>query len=110
MFADYSLAPGKKVVKIGLCQGRHEIAGITEYVFPQEVDPLDVDGLTDKAYDRLSDLVPADEEVHLYVTGLTVALVAVINWSIMTKHILVLWHFDRNSGDYYPQGLSRSFK
>lgn len=43
------------------------------------------------------------EELTLYVTGLTVALVAVINACRGFNVKLTLMHYDRESGTYYPQ-------
>lgn len=88
-------------MNIGLCKGRHEIAGVSEYVFPTEVDPLDVDGLLAQA----ASAVRGADFVNLYVTGLTVALVAVINACALQQVPLTLWHFDRESGEYYPQSV-----
>lgn len=41
----------------------------------------------------------------IYVTGLTVALVAVINVCLRVGISLTLMHFNRATGDYYPQGV-----
>ena len=41
----------------------------------------------------------------LYVTGLTVATVAVINVCIRVGISLTLMHYDQSTGDYYPQGV-----
>lgn len=46
------------------------------------------------------------EELVLYVTGLTVATVAVINVCIELGIPLTLMHYDSNRGDYYPQYVS----
>lgn len=88
-------------MKLGLCKGRHEIDGVDNYVFPTEVDPLDVDGLLAQA----SSAVRGADFVDLYVTGLTVALVAVINACGLQEIPLTLWHYDRESGEYYPQSV-----
>lgn len=41
----------------------------------------------------------------LYVTGLSVALVSVINVCMRVGISLTLMHFNRATGDYYPQGV-----
>lgn len=41
----------------------------------------------------------------LYVTGLTVALVAVINACMRVGISITLMHFNRETGDYYPQDV-----
>jgi hypothetical protein len=84
---------------IGLCSGRHEIPSVTEYIFENTIDPLDLDYMTSKCHEKL---VNADEVV-LFVTGLTVALISVINYCCQNHIILTLMHFDRNSNTYYSQ-------
>lgn len=39
----------------------------------------------------------------LYVTGLTVALVAVLNACHKLGIVVTLYHYDREEGNYYPQ-------
>lgn len=85
--------------KMGLCQGRHEIPGITEYLFGNIINPLDVEGLETEVSQKLQGIT----KLNLYVTGLTVALVSVINICANSNIELTLYHFDRESGDYYPQ-------
>lgn len=41
----------------------------------------------------------------LYVTGLSVALVAAINACMRVGISLTLMHFNQATGDYYPQGV-----
>lgn len=41
----------------------------------------------------------------LYVTGLTVALVAAINACMRVGISITLMHFNQESGDYYPQDV-----
>lgn len=41
----------------------------------------------------------------IYVTGLTVALVAVINACLRVGISVTLMHFNRETGDYYPQDV-----
>lgn len=91
--------------KLGICKGRHNIEGIIEYIFPQEVDPLDLQGLGEMVHKALADCTKLD----LYVTGLTVALVEVINYAIKNNIALTLWHFDRETGEYYPQPVATNY-
>ena len=88
---------------LGLCEGRHELPETVEgFVFPQEIpDPTDTLRLSDHA----SRVIGRCDSVVLYVTGLTVALGAVINHCAYEGIHLTLMHFDRNSGGYYPQYL-----
>lgn len=39
----------------------------------------------------------------VYVTGLTVALMEVVNYCHRNNINLVLMHFNRETGEYYPQ-------
>lgn len=42
-------------------------------------------------------------QISIYVTGLTVALIAVLNVCRREKLCVTLWHYDRETGGYYPQ-------
>ncbi len=89
------------IKKIGLCEGRHKINGISGYIFGKEVDPLDVIRLEKEAFNAITK-IEADE-LHIYVTGLTVALIASLNACKKLNKKVVLYHFNRETGDYYPQ-------
>lgn len=83
-----------------LCEGRHEMpAEVTGAIFPHNINPLDVEGLEKTASAKLADCT----ELTLYVTGLTVALVAAINVCRQNSIKLTLMHFDRATGNYYQQ-------
>lgn len=86
----------KKVM--GLCAGRHEIP-VREYIFSNELDPLDLMGMEQQAKSKLV----GASELTLYVTGLTVALVSVINICKELSIKLTLMHYDKSTGGYYPQ-------
>lgn len=88
----------KKIV--ALCDGRHEMpTEVNGAIFPHNINPLDVEGLEKTASDKLAGCT----ELTLYVTGLTVALVAVINVCHKAGTKLTLMHFDRATGNYYQQ-------
>ncbi len=83
-----------------LCEGRHEIPEATDgSIFSNELDPLAVQDLETEALRKLEGL----KSLNLYVTGLTVALVAVLNACRALCIDVTLYHFDRTSGTYYPQ-------
>ena len=83
-----------------LCEGRHEMPEEIEgAIFSNTIDPLDIDGMEKIASDKLEDI----QSLTLYVTGLSVALVAVINVCHQKGIKLVLMHFNRATGNYYPQ-------
>lgn len=84
-----------RTVSVALCEGRHAMPeGITSSVYPMSVDPTDIDTLDRVAVDfvRACD----GKDINLVVTGLSVALVSVIK-------AVTLWHFNRDTGDYYAQ-------
>ena len=44
-------------LNMGLCEGRHEIPQVTDgYIFPSEVNPIDLRQLNNIAVDRLMDI------------------------------------------------------
>lgn len=98
----------RKLRVYGLCEGRHQIPAVEKYIFPAEVDPLDISGL-EKTVEEVLKPRPfgcwPEDPVYLYVTGLTVALVAVINVCYRYGIELCLWHYNRDTGEYYPQRL-----
>lgn len=97
----------KPIYKIGLCEGRHPLP-VNEYVFGSVIeDPTDVDGLEETAEEFFRNLIP-NCLLELYVTGLSVALIAAINAA--SKYInvrnIVLMHYDSKTNTYYPQFLN----
>lgn len=94
-------------MNVGLIKGRHEIPEVNGlYIFNEPVDPTDVIGINEIAIARIKQLFNspnAEKSMNLYVTGLTVALVAVINACRMYHIKLVLWHYNRDTNRYFPQ-------
>ena len=90
-----------KSLTLALCQGRHEMpAEVAGSIFEGEVNPLDPQGLEEKA----SAVVAGAETVTIYVTGLSVALVAALNaCKKASVKKVVLMHYNRDAGSYYPQ-------
>lgn len=85
-----------------LCRGRHEITDAVDgAVFPNELNPLDIAGIDADCAESLQGVT----ELTLYVTGLTVALVSVLNYCHANNVKVTLMHFDRDSGNYYPQDV-----
>lgn len=85
--------------KFGLCKGRHSVP-VTDYIFPEEIDPTDFDGMTRMANAAIPDDADA---IDLYVTGLTAATLAVVSVCESRMIGLTAYHFDRETGDYLPQ-------
>lgn len=120
-----------KKLKMALCEGRHEIKeAVDGSIFKTEVDPLAVDrleiqafnsiwnkcykmGILEYASSKYPELEETEEEdsfciprglsLDLYVTGLTVALVAVLNVCREEGVKVTLHHFNRENGTYYAQ-------
>ncbi len=109
--------PNPRIWRVALCEGRHQIPEASDgSIFPAEVNPLDVDGMEATADQWIAEhicgrwvqheyavVLTVDGILHLYVTGLSVALVAVINAASKRGIPLVLWHYDRGTGGYYSQ-------
>ena len=85
---------------LALCEGRHEMPeDVRGSIFGNEVNPLDVADLEHKAEIRLAGI----KSLKLYVTGLTVALIAVLNVAHKNGIAVTLMHYDRNTNSYYRQ-------
>lgn len=102
------LENNKRTIVTALCEGRHEMPdNVSGAVFPMTIDPTNVAELNRIAtrFVKSAD----SKDIHLVVTGLSVALVAVIKAVIAcaadnsAATSLTLWHYDRNAEDYYPQ-------
>lgn len=68
-------------------------------------DPTDVKGLEKYALKKLLDL--DIRYLNLYVTGLTVALIASLNACKKLDIKVTLWHFDRETDTYFSQEVCR---
>lgn len=88
--------------KFVLCPARHahpQIDGLPS-IFPAEIaDVTDVGGLTEIARNAVRGCAGVD----LYVTGLTVAVGAVIRACYTLAVPQGQRHFDRTAGEYFPQ-------
>lgn len=109
-------------ITVGLCRGRHDLP-VDEYIFNGVLNPADIDGI-DRAVNQwiwahckphsgfgvglnqadYTDVkVYKGEELIIYVTGLTVALTAVLSACAYNGIPVVLMHYDRDSGEYRQQ-------
>lgn len=84
---------------LGLCKGRHEIPNVSEYVFDTEIDPTNIQALNCQA----AKVLAGANHVDLYVTGLSVALLSVVRFCILSDISLTCYHYNRDTGEYYPQ-------
>jgi hypothetical protein len=113
----------------GLIKGRHELPKAVEgYIFTTPIeDVTDVRGLEQIArdsmafyavwrgvedslaiyvggeFDSLQFDIPLYSDVTIYVTGLTVALIAALNVLRERKASVTLMHYDSTTGGYYSQ-------
>jgi hypothetical protein len=93
--------------KMALCAGRHNIPNATDgAIFPAVVNPIDIDGINAVVRTTLQNVDCLD----LYVTGLSVALVAVVDYCVSNGVGLTLWHYNVATGDYYPQPVAKSWR
>lgn len=99
-------------LNMGLCEGRHAIPEVTDgYIFSSEVNPTDLRELNSIAVDKLMDACEKEyndkkqivEHLNLYVTGLTVALIEVLNICKIYNIRVTLYHYNRDTNSYYPQ-------
>lgn len=82
-----------------LCESRHYMP-VTESIFPHYVDPTDVSGL----YAAADEFIPDDcTELTVYVTGLTIAMMAVVEVCVNRGITLTVMHYDRENMIYFPQ-------
>ena len=109
-------------VTYGLCRGRHEMP-VCGYVFDGIENVLDFEAIKNVAIDFVEshcnlrhtwgcginqvdytdvELVCGDE-LHIAVTGLTACTSAIMYACASNGVPLVLWHYDRASGEYAPQ-------
>lgn len=112
-------------VVVGLCAARHAMP-VTEYIYPESVDPTDFSGMEKVAEDfvlqhvgltvterqaldqRYGEDVPCwsgKRSLIVYVTGLTACTAAVIKVCALNGVNLTLMHYDRESGEYLPQRI-----
>ena len=97
-----NLTRRENVKLMALCKGRHEIPeAVDGAIFDSEVNPLKVAELEAEANYKLHTI--GCKKLCLYVTGLTVALVAVLNACRELGITVWLYHYDRESGTYYVQ-------
>ena len=109
----------------GLCASRHAMP-VTEFIFPEVVNPTDFDGMEKTAEEfilqhvgltvterqaldqRYGEDVPCwsgKRSLTVYVTGLTACTAAVIKACALNGVGLTLMHYDRETGEYLPQQI-----
>ena len=89
---------------LGLVNGRHNMP-VEDYIFEGEIkDPLNFTEMATVIENRFKELqIQEEDEVNLFVTGLTAATVEVINTCKKHNITLYLYHYDRDSNNYRKQ-------
>lgn len=93
---------------IGLVKGRHEIPEVDgQYIFDGPIDPVNVSAANKIARDRIKyfSRKTGDMHVDIYVTGLTMALVSVLNVCRIHHLTVTLWHYNKETDNYFPQAV-----
>lgn len=91
------------IIKFGLCVSRHDIPDVENYIFDIEINPTNTLNLEFIACSKLKKYKKS--ELHLYVTGLTVALVAVLNAARRCEINVTLYHYNNVTKKYYAQSV-----
>lgn len=117
----------RDILSLGLVAGRHSMP-VDGFVLESVADVTDVETIRKAVFASLSDKLGesiqvtdygpcingVDEdachyqckvELHLYVTGLTVVALEVERFCAMNGVPLVAYHFNRETGEYFPQRL-----
>ena len=93
-----------KSVNLGLVRGRHEIAEVKDYIFNGTIEnPSDFSAMWKLADDFIGDMDMSVKEINLYVTGLTTALIEVLNVCKDYDIKVNLLHYNPLDGKYYKQ-------
>lgn len=96
----------RAVAIVGLCEGRHEIPGVKDFIFGEIEDPMDFGDLEYRAAAWVEEAIKAEVDViKLYVTGLTPALTSVIKACAVRHMNLKLMHYDRETNTYKAQHI-----
>lgn len=101
-------------MNLGLCKGRHEIKEVEKYIFDEDYfsDGKKIKDLSSQVSHVINFVIAnklQKQEVNLYVTGLTVALISALN-ALKVCHVKVnLYHFDRDTNTYFKQEVLRGF-
>lgn len=102
----------QKVLNVGVCNGRHDLP-CSGFVFNKIDDPTNVDMLEREAYRYFFNNCVADNHytrVNIYITGLTVATLAIENalthleqQSYLMNTDIYFMHYNRDTNSYYEQ-------
>lgn len=96
-------------MKLALCKSRHRFPrDCRGFIFEHEIkEPYNLPYLDWCVRKRFT---KPPYRIDVYVTGLTTALVAVINYCYKNNVWLVLWHYRAETKEYYPQSVNNFTK
>lgn len=95
-----------KNLTIGLCKGRHDIDGVTDFVFNTIENVHDFDAMRKRA----DEVVQGFDHVDLFVTDLTAAFAAVVAACLDNCVNLTAHHFDTSTGKFNAQQVISMFE
>ena len=89
----------------------NNFAWLEEYAFNYLKDKLTIQGTNNPRIKPISYIdagkamwLESDVELHIYTTGLTQVLIAILNASRRLHiHDITIWHYDTDTMDYKPQ-------
>jgi hypothetical protein len=88
---------------LGLCKGRHDLP-VDSYIFNDAIiNPTDIIAINKIVMESLQ--FYKNDSITIYVTGLTVALIEVLNVCKKFNISVILMHFDISTSGYYPQSV-----
>lgn len=99
----------KQAVSYVLFKARHAHKDIDSLpaLFSGEVHPTDFVGFDREMSHALDEYwrehKEMPREINVYVTGLTAAVIAVVNWCLLCELPLTLWHYDWEKDAYVRQ-------
>lgn len=96
----------EKSVRMATWEGRHDIPDAVDGPVFLESDSeyiTDPDTLEELAFYKLREMEV--DHLHLYITGLTVAVLAIINACRVLNIRVTTWHYDRDYEDYFPYNI-----
>lgn len=104
---------GMERIVVELFKGRHKFEDIEGCIFNRELRDvknmyymqMSIKKAVDALMKRHGIREYRDIELDVYVTGLTVALVEVINFCSLYDIKLVLYHYDKYTKNYYTQDV-----
>ena len=104
---------GMERIAVELFKGRHKFEDIEGCIFNKELRDvknmyymqMSIKKAVDALMKRHGVREYRDIELDVYVTGLTVALVEVINFCSLYDIKLVLYHYDKYTKNYYTQDV-----